>query len=45
MSLVRFTEKGDFQPIRRWSRPEVYETWLGMLPTGEYDKIIQAMNF
>jgi hypothetical protein len=44
MSLVRFTERGDFKPIRRWSPPEVYETWLAMLPTGEYDKIIRAMN-
>jgi hypothetical protein len=44
MSLVRFTETGDFKPIRRWSPPQVYETWLTMLPTGEYDRIIQAMN-
>jgi hypothetical protein len=44
MSLVRFTEKGDVKPIRRWSRPEAYDTWLAILPTGEYNKIVQAMN-
>jgi hypothetical protein len=44
MSLVRFTERGDFKPIRRWSQPEVYGTWLAMLPAGEHNKIIQAMN-
>jgi hypothetical protein len=41
MSLVRFTEKGDFKPIRRWSLPEVYEVWLAELKTREYDKIIR----
>ena len=44
MSLVRFTKKGDFKPIRRWSEPGMYETWLAMLSPGEYDKIVQAMN-
>ena len=44
MSLVKFTERGDFKPIRRWPRPEAYETWLAMLPPGEYDKIVQAMD-
>lgn len=44
MSLVRFTQKGDFKPIRQWSPPEVYETWLALLPPGEYDSITAAMT-
>ena len=44
MSLVRFTERGDFKPIRPWSPPEQYETWLAMLPAVEYDRVTQAMN-
>jgi hypothetical protein len=44
MSLVRFTERGDFKPIKRWSAPEVYESWLALLPRGEYERIVQAMN-
>jgi hypothetical protein len=44
VSLVRFTQKGDFKPIRPWSPPEVYETWLALLPAGEYESITAAMN-
>ena len=44
MSLVRFTQKGDFKPIRPWSPPEVYGTWLALLPPGEYDSITAAMK-
>jgi hypothetical protein len=44
MSLVKFTREGDFEPIRRWSQPEAYRTWLAMLPVGEYPKIVRAMN-
>lgn len=44
MSLARFTSTGDLRPVRRWARPEAYEAWLAVLPPGEYEKIIQAMN-
>ncbi len=44
MSLIRFTTRGDFKPIRPWSPPEQYETWLAMLLAGEYDRVTQAMN-
>lgn len=44
MSLVKLTTQGDVRVMQPWARPELYESWLAMLPAGAYDAIVQAMN-
>jgi hypothetical protein len=44
MSLVKLTSQGDVRVMRPWARPDLYESWLAMLPPGAYDGIVQAMN-
>jgi hypothetical protein len=30
--------------MKPWAKPDVYESWLAMLPPGDYNRIVQAMN-
>ena|SRR6516162_3315270 len=44
MALVRFTEKGDFKPVKRWGGSPSYDALLELLQPGEYDDIVTTMN-
>jgi hypothetical protein len=44
MSLVKLTSEGDVRVMQPWAKPDLYSLWLGLLPPGAYNAIVQAMN-
>lgn len=44
MALAKLTESGEVQVPNSWARPRVYETWLSLLASTDYNAITAAMN-